>query len=575
MSIHNADIAKRFAEFADLLEIKGDNPFRIRAYRNAARVVEDLPHELASMVAEEKDLSELPGIGKDLADKIKEIVETGSAHALEKLRKELPPNITDLLNLPGLGPKRVRALYTELNVTNLDELKKAATAGQVRELPGLGEKIEKQILESIDQQADSSRRYLRANVVSYADALVAYLKEMDGLKAVTIAGSFRRGQETIGDLDILVQADDAQAVMDRFVAYDEVSKVLAHGDKKSSVVIKAGVQVDIRVVPAESYGAALHYFTGSKAHNIVMRKRAQQKNWKLNEYGLFDGERQVAGSTEEAIFNALDLPFIPPELRENRGEVEAAEQNTLPKLIDVKDIRGNLHAHSRWSDGRNTIAEMAEAAAADGHDYLAITDHSKRLTVANGLNEDRLIEQIEEIEKLSESLKSITLLKGIEVDILEDGSLDLSDSVLKLLDVVIVSVHSKFNLPSDKQTERIMRAMDHHCTTFVAHPTGRLLLSRPPYAVDMVRLIQHAKQRGCWLELNANPQRLDLNDIFCQRAKEEGVMLVINTDAHHTGDMPHLEAGIAQARRGWLEKKHVANTRALAAFQKLLAKTKG
>ncbi len=575
MPIHNADIAKRFEEFADLLEIKGDNPFRIRAYRNAARVVEDLPHELAGMVEEVKDLTELPGIGKDLAEKIEEIVTTGSAQALEKLRKDLPPHITDLLNIPGLGPKRVRTIYTDLNVGDLDALKKAAEDGKISTLPGLGKKTEEQILEAIKAHADTSRRFLRTSVVTYAEALVAYLKKLKALKRITIAGSYRRGQETIGDLDILAVAKDAKPVMKRFVEYDEVADVLAHGEKKSSVVLLSGVQVDLRVVPERSYGAALHYFTGSKAHNIALRKLAQQKKWKLNEYGLFDGEAAVAGKTEEEVYKALDLPFIPPELRENRGEIEAAGKGKLPKLIELKDIRGNLHTHTKWSDGRNSVREMAEAAAEAGHDYIAITDHSKRLTVANGLDEDRLVQQMEEIDEINGSIKGITILKGMEVDILDDGELDIDDSLLKLLDVVIISVHSKFNLPSDKQTERIIRAMDNPWVTFLAHPTGRYLLSRPPYPVDVPRLIEHAKQRGIFLELNASHERLDLNDTYCQHARDAGVKITINTDAHSIPDMAQMRAGIAQARRGWVEKKDVINTRTLPQLRKLLQSTRG
>lgn len=574
MPIHNADIAKRFAEFADLLEIKGDNPFRIRAYRNAARVVEDLPHELAGMVENEEDLTALSGIGKDLAEKIEEIVNTGTAQALETLRKELPPHITDLLNIPGLGPKRVRTLYTDLKIGDLDALKKAAEDGKIRELPGLGEKTEKQILDAVRAHADSSRRYMRTSIIPYADALVAHLKKVKGVTNVTVAGSFRRGQETIGDLDILAVAKDAAPVMKRFVEYDEVSDVLAHGETKSSVVLQSGIQVDLRVVPAKSYGAALHYFTGSKAHNIALRKLAQKRNWKLNEYGLFDGETPVAGKTEEDVYGALDLPFIPPELRENRGELEAAAKGRLPKLITVKDIRGNLHTHSRWSDGRNTIREMAEAAANAGHEYIAMTDHSKRLTVANGLSEDRLVQQMDEIDEINGTIKGITILKGMEVDILEDGELDLGDSLLKLLDVVIVSVHSKFNLSSDKQTERIMRAMDNPWVTFVAHPTGRYLLTRPPYPVDVPRLIQHAKQRGCFLELNASHERLDLNDTYCQLAKNEGVKITINTDAHSIAELEQIHAGITQARRGWLEKDDVINTRTLKQLRKLIQSTR-
>jgi DNA polymerase (family X) len=574
MPIHNADIARQFETAADLLEIKGDNPFRIRAYRNAVRVIEDLPHELATWVAEDHDLSALPGIGKDLAEKIKEIVETGQSVALEKLRRELPPHITDLLNLPGLGPKRVRKLYADLKVVDLETLKQAAEAGRIRELPGLGAKTEKQILESIKAHADTSQRFLRATVMPYVESLRAHLSQCPGLRKIDTAGSYRRGRDTIGDLDFLVWADEPAAIMDHFIAFDEVEEVLAHGETKSSVRLRSRIQVDLRVVPEASYGAALHYFTGSKAHNIAMRKLAQQRQWKLNEYGLFDGDTALAGKTEDEVFAKLDLPYIAPELRENRGEIEAAAQGQLPDLISLADIRGNLHAHSRWSDGKNTIREMAESARDAGHEYIAITDHSQRLTVANGLSEERLLAQIEEIDAVAEELSGIAILKGIEVDILEDGQLDLPDTVLRLLDVVIVAVHSKFNLPSEKQTERIMRAMDNPWTTFVAHPTGRLLLSRPPYAVDMARLIQHAAGRGCFLELNAHPERLDLNENYCQLARQQGVPIVINTDAHSISDHRQMEHGIAQARRGWLEAKDVVNTRSLPDVRALLAATR-
>lgn len=574
MPIHNTDIAKRFEEMADLLEIKGENPFRIRAYRNAARVVEDLPHELAGMVDAGQDLTDLSGIGKDLAEKIKEIVETGTIQALDTLRHALPPHIADLLKIQGLGPKRVRVLHTELNVTDLPSLKKAAEDGRIRDLPGLGEKTEQHLLESIRQQIDTERRFLRAHTTSYIVALTDYLQAVDTVQTVTVAGSYRRGRETIGDVDLLVLAEDPKTVMQQFVAYDEVQDILAQGETKSSVVLQSGIQVDLRIVPEDSYGAALHYFTGSKAHNIAMRKRAQQNQWKLNEYGLFDGDDPIAGKAEADLFEALSLPYIPPELRENRGELECTDADQLPELIETRHLRGNLHTHSRWSDGRHTIREMAQAADDAGHQYIAITDHSKRLTVANGLDEDRLIEQMEEIDGLNEECNDLTILKGCEVDIMEDGSLDLSDDVLRLLDVVIVSVHSKFALSSEQQTERIMRAMDNPWTTFVAHPTGRLLLSRPPYPVNVARLIEHAKQRGCWLECNANPQRLDLNDHYCQLAKEEGVKLVINTDAHSIQDMHHADAGIMQARRGWLEKKDVVNTRTLKQLAPLLKRTK-
>lgn len=571
MPIHNADIAAVFEEIADLLEIKGDNPFRIRAYRNAARTVTDLTQELKSLVDEDADLTELPGIGKDLAGKITEILTTGTARQVEDLRKQLPAGITDLLKIPGLGPKRVKTLYNDLKITSLDELKKAAQGGKIRTLPGFGEKTEKHILESIAAKADTTRRFLRAQVTPYAESLVEYLGKIDGVKQITIAGSYRRAQDTVGDLDILAVATAKSPVMDRFVAYDEVIEVLAHGTTKSAVVLRAGIQVDLRVVPAKSYGAALHYFTGSKAHNIAARKIGQQKKLKVNEYGVFRGEKQIAGTTEKEVYAALDLPYIEPELREDRGEFDAARKGALPDLIDLKDIRGNLHGHSTWSDGKNSIEEVAKAAAERGYEYVAITDHSRALTVARGLDEKRLRQQIEEIDKLNGKLKGIAILKGIEVDIMEDGRLDLPDDVLKELDLVVGSVHSRFNLSAGKQTDRIRRAMDNPYFTLLGHPTGRLLLSRDPYAVDVPGIVQHAKQRGCYLELNGNPQRMDLNDVYCQLAREQGVLICINTDAHSLLDMENLRHGIGQARRGWLEKKDVLNTRNLKELRKLLA----
>ncbi len=575
MPLHNADIVNIFEEIADLLEIKGENPFRIRAYRNAARTITDLPQELRTLVDEETDLTELPGIGKDLSEKIREILKTGTAQALEELRKELPGGITELLNIPNLGPKRVKVLYSDLNITSPAELKKAAEEGRISRLPGFGEKIEKHILDSIAAKADTSRRFLRASVVPYAEALADHLRKGPGVKTVTIAGSYRRAQETIGDIDILVVAASKSPIMDRFIEYDEVTEVLARGTSKSSVVLRTGVQVDVRVVPAKNYGAALHYFTGSKAHNIALRRIGQQKGFKVNEYGVFRGDKQVAGKTESEVYKTLGLSFIDPELRESRGEIEAARKKTLPKLVELNEIRGNLHGHSTWSDGHHSIQDMAEAAAEAGHEYIAITDHSKSLTVAHGLDEKRLRKQIEEIDKVSQAVKGIAILKGIEADILENGDLDLPDSVLKELDVVIGSVHSKFKLSAEKQTERILRAMDHKYFTFLAHPTGRLLLSRDPYEVDLPRVIKHARERGCYLELNANPQRLDLNDTACQMAREEGVLVAINTDAHSIQDMHLLRFGIGQARRGWLEKKNVLNTRSLKELKKLLAAVRG
>jgi DNA polymerase (family 10) len=574
MPVHNADVAAIFEEIADRLEISGENPFRIRAYRNAARTVQDLGRPLREMAGQGEDLTAIPGVGKDLAAKIEEILKTGTCAALEKLRREMPSGITDLLNIPGLGPKRVKALCGELKIENLAQLAEAAQGGRIRNLAGFGEKIEKQILDAIQRKADTARRFSRAAVTPYAEALLAYLGKTPGVTALELAGSYRRARETVGDLDILASAEPAAAIMQRFVEYDEVARVLAHGETRSSVALRSGLQVDVRVVPASSFGAAWHYFTGSKAHNIAVRRLAQQKKLKLNEYGLFKGERAVAGRTEAEVFKAVGLPFIPPELREDRGEIEAARRGALPDLVGRDDIRGDLHMHSTYSDGQHRIEEMAAAARRLGCQYIAITDHSKRLTVARGLDEKRLRAQMEEIDRLNGTLKDITILKGNEVDILEDGRLDLPDVVLRDLDVVIVSVHSQFKLSREKQTERVLRALDNPWVTLLAHPTGRLVLSREPYEIDMERVIRHAAGRGCFLELNSHPQRLDLIDVHCQMARAAGVKISIGTDSHSTAELGNMIHGVGQARRGWLTKDDVVNTRPLKALRALLKSTR-
>lgn len=570
MPVHNADIAAAFEEIADLLEIKGDNPFRVRAYRNASRTVGELGDELRDRVERGDDLTQIPGIGKDLAQKIGQMVITGRIAQLEELRAEMPPGLLDMLRLPGLGPKRVKILHHDLKIKDLAQLAAAAREGKIREIKGFGEKIEAGILKGIETRQTEGKRFRRAAVAVYAESLLKHLRTVPGVKQLELAGSYRRARETIGDLDILAEAADSAAVMQAFVAYDEVQQVLANGDTKSSVLLRSGLQVDLRVVPAESFGAALQYFTGSKEHNIVVRKIAQAKGLKVNEYGVMRGEEQVAGRTEKDVYAALGLAVPPPELRENRGEVERAAEGALPRLVETGDIRGDLHNHSTWSDGANTIAEMAEAAQARGYEYFAMCDHSKRLTVANGLDEKRLAKQIKEIDKLNEGFKGFRLLKGIECDILEDGSLDLDDAILAELDLVVVSVHSKFNLSREQQTARVLKALDHRYATILAHPTGRLILEREPYEIDIPRVIAHAKQRGCFLELNANPMRLDLNDVYCQMAKEAGVLIAINVDGHQVADLANTTFGIGQARRGWLEKADVLNTKPLSQLLKLV-----
>jgi len=573
VGVHNADIAAIFEEIADLLEIEGANPFRVRAYRNAAREMQSLGTPVAEMIARGEDLTELPGIGADLAAKIGEIVETGRCEALEKLRHELPAGITELLAMPGLGPKRVRALYDHLKIRTLEQLRSAARSGRIRAITGFGPKTERSILQALDAKATESKRFKLAVAAEYAQSLAEYLGTLKGVRKATIAGSYRRCRETVGDIDVLVTAQDPSAVMEAFVDYDEVRDVLAHGETRSSVVLRCGLQVDLRVVDPACYGAALQYFTGSKAHNIALRRLARAKKLKLSEYGVFRGNRRLAGKTEKAVYSSLGLRWIAPELREDRGEIEAARSGKLPKLVELEDLRGDLHAHTKATDGHNSLREMAEAARELGFEYLAITEHSKRLSMAHGLDAARLRKQMAEIDRLNTQLGGITLLKGIEVDILEDGSLDLPDDVLGECDLVIGAVHSKFNLPRARQTRRILRAMDHPHFTILAHPSGRLLDTRAPYDADMTRIVRHAAERGCFLELNAHPERLDLLDIHCQMARDEGVLVAISTDAHSVRDFKNLVYGVGQARRGWLGKHDVLNTRPLTALRPLLKRT--
>ncbi|MGE5147947.1 MAG: DNA polymerase/3'-5' exonuclease PolX [Candidatus Eiseniibacteriota bacterium] len=573
MATTNADIAAALDEIADLLELEDANAFRIRAYRNAARLLRDLRAEVTTMLAEGKKLSDLPGIGEDLAGKIAEIAERGTTPMLEKLRGEVPHDLAELMKLPGLGPKRVRALNHELDIVNIDQLHRAAKDGRIRTLAGFGAKTEQRILDALAARKPGPERMRLADAAGQAKALVAYLGKTPGAKRVIVAGSYRRAKETVGDLDILVTAKRGEAVMDRFVKYDAVREVLAKGPTRATVILRSGLQVDVRVVDEASYGSALHYFTGSKAHNIAVRTMGVKRGLKINEYGVFRGKRRIAGETEESVYKSVGLPYIEPELRENRGELEAAAKKQLPKLVVRGDLKGDLHVHTDATDGRATLGAMVEAARAHGLAYIAITEHSKRLTMAHGLDAKRLLRQGEAIDKLNAKKPGIAILKGIEVDILEDGSLDLPDDVLGELDLVVGAIHSKFNLTRARQTERILRAMDRPHFSILAHPSGRLIPEREPYDVDMARIIRAAKARGCFLELNAHPERLDLIDVHCRQAKDEGVLVAINSDAHSTLEFDLLDDGIGQARRGWLEKDDVLNTRPLGVMRKLLKRT--
>lgn len=570
MPIHNHDIAEIFDRVADLLEIEGANPFRVRAYRNAARVAEGMSQSLADLVARGADLAEMPGIGKDLAGKIKEIAATGSLTLLEELSSRTPPELSEMLQIAGLGPKRVHLLHEKLGIRTAKDLREAARLGKIKALKGFGEKTEKQILEGVGQITGEERRFKLITAEPVALALVTYLQGVAGVKEAIVAGSFRRRQETVGDLDILVTGETGDLAIQAFVGYEDIRKVLAQGDTKAAVILRLGIQVDLRVVPQESYGAALHYFTGSKAHNIAIRQLGVKKGLKINEYGVFKGDDRIAGATEAEVYRMVDLPYIEPELRENRGEVEAAQKGRLPQLIGLSDIKGDLHVHTKATDGRNTLEEMAEAAKARGYEYLAITNHSKRVSMAHGLSAEDLAREIKEIDRLNGKLRGIILLKGIELDILADGSLDLPDEILKDLDLTVCSVHYNVNLSRGQQTERIIRAMDNPHFNILAHPTGRLINKREPYEVDLERLLAAARDRGCCMELDAQPDRLDLGDIYCKLAKDMGVKLAIDTDAHSTADLAFMRYGIDQARRGWLEAEDVLNTRTWKELQKLL-----
>ncbi|MEW6689257.1 MAG: DNA polymerase/3'-5' exonuclease PolX [Pseudomonadota bacterium] len=562
MPVHNADIARAFDEIADLLELSDQNPFRIRAYRNAARVVGELRLDVAATLAAGAALPKIPGIGADLEAKMREIAATGSCKLLAQLRRKFPEGISEILNLPGMGPKHARRLFEE-GIHSLALLREAAAQGRLRELEGFGEQSERKLLEAVQAHLSKARRFKLALAAQYAEPLAQYL-------GAALAGSYRRMKETVGDLDLLVASDRPQDVIERFAGYPEVQQVIAKGSTKASVRLACGLQADLRVVAPGSFGAALHYFTGSKAHNIAVRRRGQARGLKINEYGVFRGARRIAGETEQSVYAAVGLPYIEPELREAQGELEAARRGELPQLVELADLQGDLHAHTRATDGRNTLREMALAAKARGLRYLAITEHSRRVAMAHGLDPQRLARQLGEIDALNESLSGVTLLKGIEVDILEDGSLDLPDSILAKLDLVVGAVHGGFGLPRARQTERILAAIENPCFSILAHPSGRLIEERAPYDVDMLAVVRKARSRGVFLELNAHPDRLDLSDAHCRMAKEEGVLVAISSDAHAADGFDVLRYGVGQARRGWLAKRDVLNARPLGELKALL-----
>lgn len=562
----NVAIAGILTEIADLLEIKGENPFKIRAYRNAADVVATCPDKVAGL--DTKSLLTLPGIGKDIAGRIRELIETGQTQVHQELLAEFPATLLELTRLQGVGPKTVAVLYRTLRIATLDDLEAAAKSGRLRELRGMGAKKEALILKAIEERRQHAGRHLLADTDDMADALLAHLRQVAPETEFIPVGSLRRGTETCGDLDILAIGGDAELI-ERFTTYALVERVLGKGETKGSVLLRGGYQADLRLVSKESRGAAMQYFTGSKAHNIVLRDRAIGRGWKLNEYGLYDQatETPVAGETEEGIYEALGLAFVPPELRENRGEIEAAAQRALPRLVQREDIVGDLHCHTDATDGRDTIEAMALAARAAGFSYLAITDHSQALAMAGGLDARATLEHAARVRAANDRLEGITLLAGIECDIRADGTLDLSHDCLAQLDLVIASVHSAFNQEEAQMTDRVLRAIECPYVDILGHPTGRLLLRREAYPIDMEQVIAAAARTGLALEINCQVDRLDLNDLFARRAKERGVALVVDTDSHATGGFGMMRWGVTVARRAWLTPGDVLNTRPVEAFR--------
>ncbi|MEX0939015.1 MAG: DNA polymerase/3'-5' exonuclease PolX [Pirellulales bacterium] len=571
----NSEIATIFDQLSDLLEFRGANPFRVRAYRNAARIVRDLCESIGGIVEDpQRKLTDIAGIGNDLAEKIETLVATGRLPMLDELLKETPSSVMALLRIPGLGPKRAAVLHKELNVKGLEDLRAACEAGRVRGLKGFGEKTEKTILAGLDVAATAEVRTYWASADQIVQLLLDHMRKSPAAKRVEMAGSYRRGRETVGDLDLLVDSTEPHAVMDHFAQFGGVEAVLARGDTKMSVRLTTGMQLDLRVVPEESFGAALQYFTGSKDHNVVLRGLAKQRGLKISEWGVFAvsgaEEKYVAGRTEAEVYATLDLPYFPPELREARQEFQWAAAGALPDLITVDDIRGDLHMHTTATDGKATLEEMVEAAQARGLKYIAITDHSKRVSMAGGLDATRLRRQWEEIDRLNETLSGFTILKGIECDILEKGGLDLSDDVLADADWVVVSVHYGQNQPKDRITKRIVDALANPHVSALAHPTGRLIGRREPYAVDLNAVMETAHAHHKLMELNANPARLDLDDVACAIAKRNGIPIVISTDAHSINGLDTMRYGVLQARRGGLTKDDVANTRSWTQLKKLL-----
>jgi DNA polymerase (family 10) len=576
--VDNKSIANILYETADLLEIDGQDSFRIRSYRNAAQAIENLTEQIKDIIGEPKKVLAIPGIGKGMLVNLQELFRDGRLSVQADLLKKYHPSMLQLLKIQGLGPKTIALIWSAYQVCDVDGVEKLAREGKIRELPRMGEKHEQKLLKAIEDYRRISGRFLIDAAEAEANKLTAYLAKLPGIDRITPAGSLRRGRETVGDLDILVTGTACCNDVERANAVEYVAKypplmdVIARGDNKISFRLRSDMQVDVRLLPPESFGAAMQYFTGSKAHNVALRQRALKMGYTLNEYSLADlkTEKPVAGKTEEEIYAKLKLDYIPPELRENLGEIDAAEKHTLPVLITLDDLQGDVHMHTVETDGKNTIEEMAEAAKARGYKYMAITDHSKNLAFANGLDDKRAVTHIQRIREANDKLEGITIFAGIEVDILADGDLDLSDDVLAQMDVVIASVHSVFNQEPAKMTERLLKAIENPNTSIIGHPTGRLQLRRDAYHFDMDTVLTAAAKRRVAMELNSYPDRLDLNDVHLRQAKQRGVKVVINTDSHHTSHLDKIRYGVLQARRAWLTKGDVLNTLPGQSFAKAM-----
>lgn len=577
-SVDNKAIANILFETADLLEIDGQDSFRIRSYRNAAQAIENHSHQLKDIISEPKQVLAIPGIGKGMLQNLQELFDTGKLALQTELLEKYHPSMLQLLKIQGLGPKTIALIWSAYRVSDVEGVEKLARGGKIRTLPRMGEKHEAKLLKAIEDYRRIGGRFLIDAAEIECEKLTAYIEAFSGIEKITPAGSLRRGRDTVGDLDILVTGASCcteagrQEAIEYVAKYPPIMDVIARGDNKISFHLRGGMQVDVRLLPPESFGAAMQYFTGSKAHNVSLRQRALKMGYTLNEYSLatLEGEKPVAGKTEEEIYAKLQLDYIPPEMRENLGEIDLAQNHALPHLITQKDLQGDVHMHTIETDGKNTIVEMAEAARERGYKYMAITDHSKNLAFANGLDDKRAVEHIARIREANKNIEGITIFAGIEVDILADGELDLSDDVLAQMDIVIASVHSVFNQEPAKMTDRLVKAISNPYTSLIGHPTGRLLLRRDSYAFDMHAVLTAAAKHKVAMELNAYPDRLDLNDANLRQAKQHGVKIVINTDAHHTSHMDKIRFGVLQARRAWLTKEDVLNTLPVDKFAKAI-----